>query len=223
LLGLHEYPVQAYSMADEAADRSGDARHSQDGGGGGAGEPASLQGRAALLQNWDWQSIVRLNERLCGGGRAQHGKNSETHARCETEWREGCQQERTVLETLDWLRSFHRKAPFLFFNGNTFAEIGRTITDALFAEFPRGRRREAASLAAHYIAGVLDRPPLVAAISALAESADFEVGDRVRTLKGSLRGVVKEILPDGRLVWLPDGNQTELTALPESLLRERKK
>jgi hypothetical protein len=48
------------------------------------------------------------------------------------------------------LRSFHRKAPFLFFNGNTFAELARTRTDALFAEFPRTRRREAASLAAHY-------------------------------------------------------------------------
>jgi len=28
-------------------------------------------------------------------------------------------------ETFDRLRAFHRKAPFLFFNGNTFAEIGR--------------------------------------------------------------------------------------------------
>ena len=208
-------------MADEAANRSGDARHSQDGGGGGTGEPASLQGRAALLQNWDWQSIIRLNERLCGGGRAQHGKNSETHASCESEWRESRTQERTFLETLDWLRSFHHKAPFLFFNGNTFAEIGRTLTDALFAEFPRGRRREAASLAAHYIAGVLDREAMIAGVEALAQAADFQPGDRVRTLKGSLCGVVKEILPDGRVSWLPDGNETELVALPESLLKEK--
>src|SRR4030095_15760539 len=126
----------------------GDARDAQDGGGRGAGEPASLQGRAPFLQNWDWQSIVRLNERLCSGGRAQFGKNTETHAGCEGEWGKGRTQERSFLETLDWLQSYHRKAPFLFFNGNTFAEIGRTLTDALFAEFARGRRRTAASLAA---------------------------------------------------------------------------
>jgi hypothetical protein len=209
-------------MADEATDRSGDARHSEDGGRGGAGEPASLQGRAALLQNWDWQSIVRLNERLCGGGRAKHGKNSETHAGCENEWLEGRSQERTFLETLDWLRSFHRKAPFLFFNGNTFAEIGRTLTDALFAEFPRGRRREAASLAAHYIAGVLDREPLVEGISVLAELCEWKPGDRVQTLKGSLHGVIRQILPDGRVEWRPDGQTGELIALPESLLKEKK-
>src|SRR4029077_1483534 len=117
------------------------------------------------------------------GGRAKHGQNSETHAGCESEWLEGRAQERLFLETLDWRRSFHRKAPFLFFNGNTFAEIGRTLTDALFAEFPRGRRREAASLAAHYVAGVLNRDPVVDGIIALAEAADFQPGDRVKTLK----------------------------------------
>lgn len=207
-------------MADEAANRFGAPRHSRDGGGGSAGEPASLQGRAPLLQNWHWESIIRLNERLCRGGRAQHGQNSETYARSESEWRSSHAQERSLLETLDWLRSYHRKAPFLFFNGNTFAEIGRTLTDALFAELPRGRRREAASLAAHYVAGVLDREAMVAGLDALAQAADFVPGDRVRTMKGSLRGVVKEILPNGNVIWLPDDNETELTALPESLLRE---
>jgi hypothetical protein len=209
-------------MPDEAPHRPGDESNAQDGAGGGAGEPASLQARAPFLKNWNWQSIVRINERLCRGGRAQHGKNSETHARCEEEWRGGSGKERTLPETLDWLRSFHRKAPFLFFNGNTFAEIARTLTDALFAEFPRGRRREAASLAAHYVAGVLEREPVVAGISALAEAADFQPGDRVKTLKGSLRGVIRKILPDGRVSWRPDGNDADLVALPESLLRLKK-
>jgi hypothetical protein len=209
-------------MADETSLRPGDESDPEDGAAGSAGESTSLQGRAPFLQNWDWQSIVRINERLCRGGRAQHGKNSETHAGCEAEWLQGGGQERSLLETLDWLRSFHRKAPFLFFNGNTFAEIARTLTDALFAEFPRARRREAASLAAHYVAGVLNREMVANGIMSLVEAADFQPGDRVKTLKGSLQGVVQKILSDGRIVWRPDGNKTELTALPESLLRLRK-
>ena len=209
-------------MADETSLRPGDESDAEDGAAGSAGESTSLQGRAPFLQNWDWQSIVRINERLCRGGRAQHGKNSETHAGCENEWLQGGGQERSLLETLDWLRSFHRKAPFLFFNGNTFAEIARTLTDALFAEFPRARRREAASLAAHYVAGVLNREMVANGFMSLVEAANFQPGDRVKTLKGSLQGVVQKILSDGRIVWRPDGNKTELTALPESLLRLRK-
>lgn len=209
-------------MGDETSLRPGDEGNAENGAGRSAGEPASLQGRAPFLQNWDWESIVRINERLCRGGRAQHGKNSETHARCEDEWTQGSGKARSLLETLDWLRSFHRKAPFLFFNGNTFAEIARTLTDALFAEFPRGRRREAASLAAHYVAGVIDRESVAGGIVSLAEAADLKPGDRVKTLKGSLHGVVREILPDGRVLWRPDGHAMELAALPESLLRLRK-
>jgi hypothetical protein len=209
-------------MANEIAPGPGDEGNAADGARGSTGEPTSLQGRAAFLSHWNWQSVVRINERLCRGSRAQHGKNSETHAHCEKEWLQGSSEERSLLETLDWLRSFHRKAPFLFFNGNTFAEIARTLTDALFAEFPRGRRREAASLAAHYVAGVLDREPVVQGITALAEAANFKPGDRVKTLKGSLRGVVRKILADGRIEWQPDSNEARLIALPESLLRQKK-
>jgi hypothetical protein len=209
-------------MSDESPLRSGRKRDAGDGASGGAGEPASLQGRAAFLAHWDWQSVVRLNERLCGSRRAQHGKNSETHAACEKEWREGVKIERTLLETLDWLRSFHRKAPFLFFNGNTFAELARTLTDAFFAEFPHSRRREAASLAAHFVAGVLDQKSVVSAIASLVGKADFQPGDRVKTLKGSVRGTILRVLKDGRVVWQADTG-AELTGLPESLIHEKNK
>jgi hypothetical protein len=126
----------------------------------------------------------------------------------------------TLGETLDFLLECHRSAPFLFFNGNTFGEIARRILDAIFVEFPLGRRREAASLAAHYVAGVLDRQALEEGLSGLAELAIFKTGDRVRTLRGSARGVIIRLLPDGRVVWKPERTASELTALPESLCRD---
>jgi hypothetical protein len=48
----------------------------------------------------------------------------------------------------------------------------------------------------------------------------FGPGVRVRTLRGSARGVVRRVLDDGRIAWLPDGGSMELLALPESLLPE---
>jgi hypothetical protein len=122
---------------------------------------------------------------------------------------------------LDFLYQCHRAAPFLFFNGNTFGEIARRIVDAVFVEFPLSRRREAASLAAHYVAGVLDRQSLESGLLALAELAKYQPGDRVKTLRGSMSGTILRLLPDGRVVWRADSGP-ELTALPESLIRERK-
>ena len=93
--------------------------------------------------------------------------------------------------------------------------------DAVFVEFPLARRREAASLAAHYVAGVLDRQSVESGLTALAELAEFQPGDRVKTLRGSVRGTILRLEPDGRVVWRADSG-AELTALPESLIREQK-
>jgi len=93
--------------------------------------------------------------------------------------------------------------------------------DAVFIEFPLARRREAASLAAHYVAGVLDLQSVESGLIALAELAEFQPGDRVKTLRGSMRGTIVRVLPDGRVVWRADSG-AELTALPESLIREQK-
>jgi hypothetical protein len=185
-------------------------------------EHSPLQTRAAFIQNWDWQSIIGLNRAACERGRAQHGYNQEAHEKVRSEWEEARNKTLTLIETLDFLRHCHRSAPFLFFNGNTFAELARRLVDVLFADLSRGRRGQADSLAAHYVAGVLDREPMVSGVSELLESANFQPGDRVKTLKGSLSGVVRKILPDGRIVWRPDDNKAELTALPESLLRQKK-
>ena len=79
------------------------------------------------------------------------------------------------------------------------------------------RRKEAASAAAHFITGVLDREAMVGIIESLCETAEFNAGDRVKTLKGSLCGAITRVLEDGRLAWRPDGAAAELIALPESL------
>jgi len=54
----------------------------------------------------------------------------------------------------------HRSAPFLFFNGNTFAEIGRQTATALFADLSPLLLREVSSATAHYIAGVFEEEHL---------------------------------------------------------------
>ena len=66
----------------------------------------------------------------------------------------------TLEEAFRFLRRMHRSAPFLFFNGNTFAEIGRQTAAALFADLPPLLLREVSSATAHCIAGVLEEESL---------------------------------------------------------------
>ena len=209
-------------MSDETEIRSGREGDAGDGDGKRAGEQSPLQGRAAFIKNWDWQFVASLNRGACERGKAQFGHNSEAHAQVRQRWETLHLQVLTLGEALDFLLQCHRSAPFLFFNGNTFGEIARRIVDAVFVEFPLSRRREAGSLAAHYVAGVLDRSSMESGLIVLSELAEFNPGDRVKTLRGSMRGTILRVLPDGRVVWWADSG-AELTGLPESLIREPKR
>ena len=91
---------------------------------------------------------------------------------------------------------------------------------ALFSDLPPTRRREAGSAIGHYIAGVLDRGAMVQVIEELCRAADLLPGMRVKTLAGSVRGVISRVLEDGRVAVLADGSTGEMIALPENLLRE---
>ena len=66
----------------------------------------------------------------------------------------------SLAESFGFLRAMHRSAPFLFFNGNTFAEMGRQLSTALFADLSPLLLREISSATAHFIAGVLDEASL---------------------------------------------------------------
>ena len=180
------------------------------------GDRSPLQTRAPFLQNWNWQSVISINAGACARGSAQHGFNQETQATCEKSWTSLHPAEITLGEALDHLREFHRSAPFLFYNGNTFSAIGRQLAGALFSDLPPIRTREVVSAAAHYIAGVLDRASMVEIIERMCQSADLVVGTKVRTLRGSTRGSVTRVLPDGRITWRTETG-LELTGLPESL------
>ena len=67
----------------------------------------------------------------------------------------------------------------------------------------------------------LDPSSLISIVESLCQSAEFKAGDRVKTLRGSAHGKVLRMMDDGRVVWRPDGSNSELMALPESLLREK--
>jgi hypothetical protein len=108
---------------------------------------------------------------------------------------------------------------FSFSMATLSARSAASLAPCFFQDLPALRKREAASGVAHYIAGVLDRESMVSIVDSLSRAADLKRGDRVKTFRGTSRGVIVRILADGRVVWRSDASATELTALPESLVR----
>ncbi len=101
-----------YIVSNETPNRSSQTSDSRDGDGRDRGESSPLRTRAAFLQNWNWEFIVRLNGGTCARGNAQHGINSETHQTVRTRWKEKHKRELTFQETLDFLCECHKAAPY---------------------------------------------------------------------------------------------------------------
>ena len=55
-------------------------------------------------------------------------------------------------------------------------------------------------------------------LTELCAAADFAPDQRVKTLRGSMRGVITRVLEDGRVAVRAEGSASELFCLPESLL-----
>lgn len=98
------------------------------------------------------------------------------------------------------------------------SDIGRGLAALLFRDLPPPRLKEVTSAVAHYIAGVLDREAMVQVVDELSRAASLVPGRRVKSLRGSLHGVITRVLEDGRVAVRPDGSSSEMISLPENLL-----
>lgn len=108
------------------------------------------------LKDWPWETVVAINAGLCKEKRALHKPTSAGYKPVKKLWDESCQQKLTLRETLDLCRRCHQLAPFCFYNGNTFAAIGRTLIQDLLRKMPPVKAHGFRSVVGHYIAGTAE-------------------------------------------------------------------
>ena len=133
------------------------------------------EAEAPWLLAWPWENVVAMNRDLCAARQAMH-KATSANAEVESEWDSRTEKVRTFAALLRFLLWCHRKAPFCFYNGNTFAAIARQIIGTLpLSPENAGPLRSAAG---HYVAGVLSPEDLDALLTGvtLPESWEFNPG-----------------------------------------------
>jgi hypothetical protein len=69
-----------------------------------------------------------------------------------------------LREALDLCRKCHQLAPFCFYNGNTFAAIGRTIIQEILKKLPPVKAHNFRSVVGHYIAGTIGSREMTTAL-----------------------------------------------------------
>ena len=120
------------------------------------------------LQDWPWETVVAINAGLCQEKNALHKPTSDGYAPAQKIWESSRPCELELREVLDLCRQCHKLAPFCFYNGNTFAAIGRTLIQDLLRKMPPAKAHVFRSVVGHYIAGTAGAPELSQALDDLA-------------------------------------------------------
>ncbi|HBJ85056.1 MAG TPA: hypothetical protein DDZ88_14535 [Verrucomicrobiales bacterium] len=106
----------------------------------------------AWLADYTWEIVTAQNAVLCAAKNALHKPTSDGHDATKVLWEAQHTQKMRLDEAVDLCRRCHRKAPFCFYNGNTFASIIALVIRKL--ALPAEQAFVIRSLAGHIVAGV---------------------------------------------------------------------
>ena len=119
------------------------------------------------LKDWPWETVVTINAGLCQEKKALHKPTADGYEPAKKLWEKSRGHEITLRETFDLCRRCHQLAPFCFYNGNTFAAIGRTLIQDLLRKMPPVQAHSFRSVVGHYIAGTIGEAELTRTLEAL--------------------------------------------------------
>ena len=119
------------------------------------------------LKEWPWDTVVTINAGLCKEKNALHKTASEGYESAKRIWEESRSVELSLRQTLEICRHCHKLSPFCFYNGNTFAAIGRIIVQNVLRKMSPAKAQAFRSVVGHYIAGTAGKDELDQALAEL--------------------------------------------------------
>jgi hypothetical protein len=116
------------------------------------------------LEPIPWDVVEFINQSACTRGQAQFGHTSDGYAPAKQPWEQGMTREMSLEEALGICLKCYRLAPFLNFNGNTFAGIAKAMVREILPHLGPKLSQAFESVVGHYVAGTEGREALVAAL-----------------------------------------------------------
>ena len=119
------------------------------------------------LKEWPWDTVITINAGLCKEKNALHKFTSEGYEPARKLWEDSRSVKLSLRQTLEICRRCHKLSPFCFYNGNTFAAIGRIIVQDVLHKISPVKAHAVRSVVGHYIAGTAGDQELDQALAEL--------------------------------------------------------
>jgi hypothetical protein len=119
------------------------------------------------LAEWPWDTIVTINAGLCKEKNALHKPTSEGYELARSLWERSRAIHLPLRQVLIICRQRHQLSPFCFYNGNTFAAVGRIVIQGVLNKLSPAKAQAIRSAVGHYIAGTAGEDELDQALANL--------------------------------------------------------
>jgi hypothetical protein len=121
----------------------------------------------AWFRDWPWETVTAINSGLCKEKNAVHKSSSEGDEAARKLWEDSRDVKMSLRQALEICRRCHKLSPFCFYNGNTFAAIGRTMVQDMLRKLSPVKAHAFRSIVGHYIAGTAEDEELEKALDEL--------------------------------------------------------
>ena len=114
----------------------------------------------AFFAEMPWSSVEDLNSFVCQKGGYQFGRTSDGYEPARELWERNYTLRMNLMQAAHLCRRCHRLAPFLFLNGNTFANLAKIALEPALTELAGSEFAVCRTAIGHYVAGTIGEDEL---------------------------------------------------------------
>ena len=112
-----------------------------------------------------WQTVLSINQALCQAQKTEHKPSAKGYVAAQQAWTAALPKQMTLPDVLEVCKKCYNLAPFVFNNGNTFAEIAKTLIEDSLKAVPPVEAQIIRATVAHYVAGLVGKRELLNILS----------------------------------------------------------
>lgn len=103
-----------------------------------------------------WETILSINQALCQAKSQPHQPSGQGYSRAQTLWESSLHKTVSLQDALEICARCCQFGPFMLYNANTFAAVGRTLLEDGLKLLPPVEAQIIRTTVSHFIAGAIE-------------------------------------------------------------------
>ncbi|HEY0456322.1 MAG TPA: hypothetical protein VGE41_08095 [Verrucomicrobiae bacterium] len=148
------------------------------------------------LQSVPWTSVIEVNQAHCHSKKCDFGQHAKKFEAARQLWEKNFSKSLSLADALEVCRKACDLAPFVFHNGNTFAQIAGQWVEPWAATLHGVEAQMLRTTVCHYVAGQISKKEMTTIFSHLHSTWEKFLAAENTPAPVPMLSIVPEVLPE---------------------------